>query len=295
MSAPTMIGLSLPEVDTWSDRVVVALAGNPSVFTGPGTNTFLVGTGKRRLLLDTGDGRPEYLPVLERALAQAGCEGIQEILLTHGHLDHMGGVAALRERFGRLRVSKLPSAGDGSLQGLDLNPIADGSLLRSEGATLRAVHTPGHAEDHLCFVLEEEGALFSGDHVLGVGTSVIPLRGGDLLDYMQSLERLLAEGPSAIYPAHGPRIPDGTAKLREYIAHRRQREEEIVAALREGLASIREVVKRVYVAYPELLHAAAAESVCSHLLKLEREGRAARWDGDDPLSARWTLAPGNAA
>jgi glyoxylase-like metal-dependent hydrolase (beta-lactamase superfamily II) len=294
MSAPTMIGLTLPEVDSWSDRVVVALGQNPGAFTGPGTNTFLVGTGKRRILLDTGDGRPEYLPVLERALARAGCEEIQEILLTHGHPDHMGGVHSVRERFGTLRVSKLPSTQGDDPRGLDVNPIADGSVMRTEGATLRAVHTPGHAVDHLCFVLEEEGAIFSGDHVLGVGTTVIPARGGDLLDYMNSLERLLDEGPGAIYPAHGPRIPDGAAKLREYIAHRREREGEIIAALREGLASIGAVVKRIYAAYPESLHGAAAESVCSHLLKLEREGRAARSEGDDPLTARWRLAAGDA-
>ncbi len=104
MAAPTMIGLSLPDVDAWSERVVVALGQNPGLFTGPGTNTYLVGTGARRVLLDTGDGRPEYLPVLERALTRADCE-IQEIVLTHGHPDHQGGAAAVIAHFGPLRVS----------------------------------------------------------------------------------------------------------------------------------------------------------------------------------------------
>jgi ribonuclease/clavin/mitogillin len=280
-----MIGLELPDVDVWSDRVVVALGQNPGLFTGPGTNTYLVGTGERRILLDTGDGRPEYLPVLERALERAGCE-IQEIVLTHGHPDHIGGAAAVVERFGPLRVSKLPWRGVDERYPVELTAIGHGSVLRSSGATLRAVHTPGHAEDHLCFVLEEEGALFSGDNVLGIGTTVIPDRGGDLADYMRSLERLLAQKPNVIYPAHGPPIPDGGAKIRDYIAHRKEREQQILAALRDGLERVPEMVERIYAAYPRELHAAAAQSVVAHLRKLERDGDVRR----DAQGARWVLA-----
>ena len=170
---------------------------------------------------------------------------------------------------------------------MQVNALADGEVVRTEGATLRAVHTPGHAADHLCYVLEEEGSIFSGDNVLGVGTTVIPIEGGDLLEYMASLERLLAEEPTAIYPAHGPRIEDGRAKLREYIAHRNAREVEIVEALEAGLDRIPDIVSRVYAAYPVALHGAARMSVCSHLLKLEREDRVRR-EGE-PLEARWTL------
>jgi glyoxylase-like metal-dependent hydrolase (beta-lactamase superfamily II) len=283
-----MLGLELPDVDVWSERVVVALGQNPGVFTGPGTNTYLVGNGPQRILLDTGEGRPAYLPVLERACERAGISGLQEIVLTHGHPDHMGGVRSVLERFGPLRVSKLPWPGNDERYGVELTPIGDGSLLRTQGATLRAVHAPGHAQDHLCFVLEEEGALFSGDNVLGVGTTVIPERGGDLLDYLRSLELLLAQTPGAIYPAHGPRIADGAAKIREYIAHRHQREAQILDALAAGLSRIPEMVRRIYAAYPEALHAAAAMSVASHLRKLEREGRVRR-TGDDAVAAVWSL------
>lgn len=289
MSAPVMVGMQLPDVDVWSERVVVALGQNPGVFTGPGTNTYLVGTGPQRILLDTGEGRPAYLDVLEKACERAGVTGLQEIVLTHGHPDHMGGVRGVIERFGPLRVSKLGWPGNDERFGVELSPLADGDRVHTPGATLRAVHTPGHAQDHLCFVLEEEGSLFSGDNVLGVGTTVIPPHGGDLLDYMNSLERLLAEAPRAIYPAHGPRIADGQAKIREYIAHRREREEQILAALAQGLAQIPEMVRRIYAGYPEALHAAAAMSVASHLRKLEREGRVAR-EGADPLTARWSAA-----
>ena len=147
-------------------------------------------------------------------------------------------------------------------------------MARTEGATLRGVHTPGHAPDHLCFVLEEEHALFSGDNVLGVGTTVIPNQSGDLGQYLDSLARLLALAPRRIYPAHGPVIEDGVAKLREYIAHRHERERQILAALERGPKGVMEIVKIVYAAYPEALHAAAAQSTSQHLRKLEREGRA---------------------
>jgi ribonuclease/clavin/mitogillin len=289
--ANTMIGITLPDVDAWSDRVVVALGQNPSLFTGPGTNTYLVGTGRERILVDTGQGVAAYVPVLERALERAGCDGIQEIVLTHGHPDHGGGIDDVRKRFGAsLRVSKLPGPDDPKLRLDGATALRDGDVVATDGATLRAVHTPGHAVDHVCFALEEENALFSGDNVLGVGTTVIPTHGGDLLDYMASLDRMLALAPGRIYPAHGPVIADGPAKLREYIAHRGAREQQIVAALRQGDADVATVVKRVYTDVPEVLHAAAAHSVAAHLRKLEREGRAARRDAEEPLRAVWGLA-----
>jgi glyoxylase-like metal-dependent hydrolase (beta-lactamase superfamily II) len=289
-TAETMIGLELPDVAIWSDRVTVALGQNPGPITGPGTNSYLIGTGSERILLDPGEGAEEYLPVLESALERAGCERIQEIVLTHAHHDHMGGVASVLRRFGTLTVSKKPWPGTDERFGVAIQPIGDGEEIRTEGATLRAIHTPGHSPDHLCFLLEEEAALISGDNILGVGTTVIPLDTGDLLDYMRSLERVLAESPGRIYPAHGPLIEDGPAKIREYLEHRLEREREIVAALGRGPMRVMEIVKIVYAAYPEVLHAAAAQSVTQHLLKLEREQRVSREPGAEPLTASWALA-----
>ena len=284
----TMIGLELPDVERWSERVVVVRAQNPGIFTGPGTNTYLVGTGASRILLDAGEGVPAYLPVLERALAEAGC-GIQEIVLTHGHADHMGGVPSVLARYGPLRVSKLARPGCDACEGIDLTLLDDGAIVRTEGATLRALHAPGHAADHCCFVLEEERAAFSGDNVLGVGTTFIPADGGDLDDYLRSLQRLLDEAPGVLYPAHGPRVPDGVAKIHQYIEHRHQREREVLAALERGGSSVRDIVEFVYAGYPEALHSPARHSVCAHLITLEREARVRR-AGDDPFEARWALA-----
>jgi len=287
---PVMLGTELPDVDVWSDRVIVALGQNPSAFTGPGTNTYLIGTGGQRLLLDPGQGIDVYLPVLEAALERAGGVELQEIVLTHGHPDHIGGCEQVMERYGELQVSKYPWPAIDSSYDFPMRDLEHGSRIETEGATLRAVHTPGHAPDHLCFILEEEHALFSGDNVLGIGTTVIPSESGDLAQYMASLERLLDEAPKRIYPAHGPCIEDGEAKIREYIAHRQLRDTQVLSAMDNGAQTVGEIVKIVYAAYPEALHAAAGQSVTSHLRKLEHEGRAQRTDDAQPLVAHWQRA-----
>ena len=201
----TMAGLKLPDFDTWSERVATVLGQNPGPFTGPGTNTYLVGTGKRPLLLDTGIGLDVYDPLLEQGLAETkGANELQEIVLTHVHQDHIGGVPNVQKRFGELTVSKHIWPEKDAAYDFPLTYIGDGASIETDGATLRAIHTPGHAKDHLCYYLEEEKALFTGDLVLGAGTTVVPEEGGGLIDYMASLRRLLDLDLSVIYPAHGP-------------------------------------------------------------------------------------------
>lgn len=278
----SMIGLDMPDVAVWSDRVSVVLGQNPGPFTGPGTNTYLIGTSRRPLLLDTGQGVPQYLPLLERGLRETrDTDQIQSIVLTHGHADHVGGVEGIQRRFGPLTVAKKPwDKLDGTLE---IERVDDGSEIHTDGATLQALWTPGHAWDHLCWYMPEERALFTGDVVLGAGTTVIP-PDGDLGDYLSSLRRLLTLDVAVIYPAHGPQIRTPREKIESYLAHRALRDEQIVAGLREGLQSVAALVKRMYRDVPEFLHAAAAMSVGAHLRKLERDGVVAR-SGDD-----WRLA-----
>ena len=271
----TMAGLRMPDFDVWSERVSTVLGKNPGPFTGPGTNTYLVGTGKRPILLDTGIGLDVYDPLLKQGLAETkGGTELQEIVLTHVHQDHIGGVPHVQRMFGQLQVSKKAWLGKDEAYSKDfsLTYIEDGTRIQTDGATLRAIHTPGHARDHLCYYLEEEKALFTGDLVLGAGTTVVPEEGGGLIDYMASLRKLLPLDLAVIYPAHGPAIREPYKKLNEYIAHRELREQQILDAMKSGLREISAMVKRIYADVPEFLHGAAGNSVLSHLNKLTKEG-----------------------
>lgn len=264
-----MLGMMLPDIDRWSERVIVVLGQNPGPFTGPGTNTFILGTGRCRLLIDTGQGVAKHIDLLESALVDwAGGATIETVVLTHAHPDHMGGLELVRERFRPTKVLKKPwPAWD---RGASFTAIDDGAEVRVEGATLRAVATPGHAQDHLCYYLVEERALFTGDVVLGAGTTVIP-RDGDLGDYLRSLERLLELDLAILYPAHGPAIRAPYDKINEYRAHRALRERQILEGLSAGDAKVDALVRRIYTDIPEWLHDAAGVSVEAHLRKLEQD------------------------
>ncbi|MEE8558983.1 MAG: MBL fold metallo-hydrolase [Myxococcota bacterium] len=286
----TMLGMALPDVERWSERVVVVRGLNPGPFTGPGTNTYLVGTGTRPFLLDSGSGKSGYVPLLETALAEhCGTDAPGDLLITHVHPDHLGGAPDVVKRFGARQVTKLPWPGKDERVAIEITPARDGETFTTEGATLRAIHTPGHARDHLCFYLEEERALFTGDVILGVGTTVIPLDGGDMGDYLRSLEHLLELDVDRIYPGHGPLITPARPKIQEYLDHRLDRERQVVESIRAGDRTIETMVERIYVGYPRALFPAAGQSVKSHLVKLEKEHRATR-QLDAGGEEYWTLA-----
>jgi ribonuclease/clavin/mitogillin len=266
----SMIGMAMADIERWSERVVVVLGQNPGPFTGPGTNTYLVGTGARRILLDTGQGVDAWVGLLERAMREhCGGAELERIVVTHAHPDHHGGVRDVFDRFGALPLLKKPwPAND---MGLPVEAIDHGAVIETEGATLQAHWTPGHAEDHLCFYLREERALFTGDVVLGAGTTVIPPE-GDLQDYLDSLARLLELDIDVIFPAHGPAIREPHRKIREYIAHRELRDAQILEAIDAGLHRVEEMVAKIYVDVPAFLHAAAGVSVSSHLRRFGKQG-----------------------
>jgi glyoxylase-like metal-dependent hydrolase (beta-lactamase superfamily II) len=255
------------------------------MMTGPGTNTYLVGR-RDPILIDTGAGVPAYLPLLEHYLVERGWAQPSRVILTHRHRDHLGGVEQLRGRFRGLRVAKMIHR-DAELPE-DVVDLRDGDVVEGDGVTLQAVHTPGHASDHLCYYLREEKALFTGDVILGGSTTVIPAEDGDLGDYLASLRRLASMDVERIYPAHGPVIEDAPAKIREYIDHRMERERQILDALGDGLDTIPAMVARIYADVPAVLHPVAAQSVHSHLKKLAKEGRVRETviPGAPP---RWTL------
>ncbi|KAK3690026.1 beta-lactamase-like protein [Podospora appendiculata] len=279
----------LPEVSRLSATTIRILAGNPSSFTLQGTNTYLVGTGPSRLLIDTGEGQPSWLSALQRTLASESAT-VTTAILTHWHHDHVGGVSQLLSLCPNTKIYKAEPA-----SGTDQLDIHDGQRFEVEGAAVTAYHTPGHTTDHMVLVLEgKEDAMFTGDNVLGHGTAVFE----DLETYVDSLDRMRGLFGGRAYPGHGPVIEDGRARIAEYIAHRRGREEQVVATLRtSGDASSAsssatnlgstptELVKIIYRDMPEGLHPAAARGVVQILKKLEAEGKVVV-DGHD----RWRLA-----
>jgi glyoxylase-like metal-dependent hydrolase (beta-lactamase superfamily II) len=245
------------------------VAPNPGLMTGPGTNTYLVGIDEIAVI-DPGPDETSHLD----AIAACGGDRIRWILLTHTHPDHAPGAVGLKERTG----AQVLAFGPGDSSELEvIEPdvaIGEGFELEATEFRLTALHTPGHASDHLCYLLERSRLLFSGDHVMQGSTVVIKPPDGDMAAYLESLRRLLTLRVRAIAPGHGYVIDDPAATVEGYLAHRSARETAIVEALVAGDRSVDEIVRRVYVDVADELHPVARHSVYAHLLKLVGEGRA---------------------
>ena len=281
-------------------------AANPSPFTFAGTGTYIVGD-RRPAVIDPGPDDPAHLSALLRAL-----EGrtVSHICVTHTHSDHSPASRALAAAtgapilgFGPHPPGDAPNSTGGSAAHTeepgdwDFAPdvtLSHGDVLAGDGWTLECLHTPGHISNHLCFGLAEERALFTGDHVMGWSSTIIPPPDGALGDYLRSLELLIGRGgrDQVYWPTHGPAITSPVRYARALLAHRHRRTEQILRCLRDGPATIGAMVARMYKDTPKVLHPAAERSVLAHLIHLTEQDRVTAEAGNagtDGQATRYTL------
>lgn len=285
--------------------IVRVTCDNPSPLTGPGTNTYLLGDGDQRVVVDPGPAGAPMAAHLDAVLAAADGARIAAILVTHAHLDHSAAAPALAARTGAQVIGfGLPEAGrsarmarlSGSVgggEGLDAGfapdrKIGDGEVLRAAGRAIEALHTPGHFGGHLSFRVGD--AVLSGDLAMGWATTLISPPDGDVADFLASCARLAALAPAVLLPGHGAPVTDPAARLAELAAHRRAREAQIRDALAEAPGTASEIAARVYIDIPASLLPAAARNVLAHLIDLADRGLALA-DGPPGSTARYA-APG---
>jgi ribonuclease/clavin/mitogillin len=234
---------------------------NPGPFTLDGTNTWLVGTGPSKILIDTGAGVEEYEATFLQALKETNTLDIPIVLITHGHADHISGIKQIQRHFNPIIYCNDDQ--------ITAHRIRNQDIFQVQGATLEAIQTPGHTQDSISFLFREEHSIFSGDCVLGRGSTVFNC----LADFMQSLQRLLDMKPKRIYPGHGPIVENAVVKLEEYVRHRKERETQILFLLQKQSMDLDSIVKNIYVGYHESVRIAATESTRLHCIKLQDEGK----------------------
>jgi len=254
------------------------VANNPSPFTFHGTGTYIVGD-KNVAVIDPGPAMPSHIHALEKALAG---KTVSHILVTHNHMDHSPAAKPLQQITGAkiygYDVSSQKYSDNRTEEGLDKDykpdhVLKDGDVIKTDEWTFEAIFTPGHISNHLCFALEQEKALFSGDHVMGWSTSVVSPPDGNMKDYFASLDKLLLRDDQRYYPTHGNPIDNPQELVQQLITHRRDREEQILACIKGGARTIPQMVDIMYAAVPTYLHPAAARSVLAHLIHMTGDGR----------------------
>jgi glyoxylase-like metal-dependent hydrolase (beta-lactamase superfamily II) len=252
-------------------------AANPGPMTGEGNWTYLIG-GTHPVLIDAGVGHATHLD----AIAAAAPRGPARIIVTHAHSDHVSGAPAIHARWPATTFSKHPWPERDPL--LPWTRLDDGAIVPTDEGDLTVLHTPGHAPDHLTLWHADSRTLFVGDMLVRGSTVVIPAsHGGSLGQYLQSLERMLRLDAVRALPAHGPVIDDPAALIHHYIAHRAQREQQVLSLVASGAATVDAITARIYPAISDDLLAMARDSVLAHLMKLEIEGRASR------AGAHWSV------
>jgi glyoxylase-like metal-dependent hydrolase (beta-lactamase superfamily II) len=283
------------EVAAISPCIRRVIARNPSPFTLYGTGTYIVGHGNVAVI-DPGPADQAHIDSILRAVAG---ETVSHVLVTHTHMDHSPGCRLLAEHtdaktyaFGPHGAAKI-AAGVQVEEGgdMDFAPdvlVQDGDVIDGDGWSVECVYTPGHTSNHVCYALREEAALFSGDHVMGWSTSVISPPDGDMKSYMASLRRLLEREDRIYWPTHGPAITDPDAHVRAFVAHRREREAQILRCLEAGTGKIADMVPGMYAGTPPQLHPAAARSVFAAMAYMVERGQV-RCDGELAVDATFRL------
>jgi hydroxyacylglutathione hydrolase len=256
-----------------SPRVTRVLAGNPGVMTGPGTNSYLIGT-QDIAVLDPGPALSTHVDALIAAANERGGR-IRWIVLTHTHQDHAPGAIELKARTGAEILGQSPLPGDPAQALIKVDrALAHGDVLQVDaGTTLRALHTPGHVGNHLCYLLEEEQLLFSGDHLINGSTVVIIPPSGSMADYLRSLDMLTRETIAQIAPGHGDVIASAQALIQFTIQHRLARETKVMEKMTPAVQSLEELTRQVYDDVSPSLHPVARYSLHAHLIKLRDESR----------------------
>ena len=251
--------------------VVGLPAGNPGPLTGRGNHTWLL-PGATPTLVDAGVGQPSHLDAIAAALDTGG--RLAQVVVTHAHPDHASGAPAIAGRWPEATFRKLPWPDKDGRVPVPWQPLADGELVEAGELRLQVVSTPGHSPDHICLWHAESRTLFGGDLLVDGATVVVPgTRGGNLNDYLASLHRVAALAPAQVLPAHGPIIDRPLALIDRYLAHRHDRERQVLAAIDAGAASVAEIVARVYPGLAEPLVPVATETVYAHVRKLVDDGR----------------------
>jgi len=264
-------------------------AHNPSTMTGAGNHTYLIAGGNgSATLVDAGAGDPRHLDSIARELATHGAQ-LNVVAVTHGHADHAAGAPAIAAAHQGVRFLKKPWPAEDAKYAVAWHAIGEGDRIAAgaEDDVLLAIETPGHSSDHVAFWHEPSGTIFTGDLVVA-GSSVMihTSRGGNLADYLRSLDRILSLGARVLLPAHGPAVSTSKAVanlIQKYIEHRLTREQQVIDALTRGSATVQAITESIYDGLSPALLPAARENVQAHLEKLESEGRAAHRD------ERWML------